>query len=90
MNRKTAIAFGGLFVVAASAAYGQQQNSPVVGPGYVFGNESVSDSATRDELPLPALLTIGGVPVHVWAPVEPHYSSEADRDPAAQSLWTGG
>jgi hypothetical protein len=87
MNRTIAVALGGFVVLAASAAYGQERRSPVVEAGHLFTAGPSADSSARDEPRSPSLFTIGGLDVHVWAPVEPHYNGAANRDPAAQSFW---
>ena len=89
MNRTIAVAFGGFAVIAASAAYGQERSSPAIDASQVFGARPSADGSTRDE-PRSPLFTIGGLDVRVWTPVEPHYNGEANRDPAAESLWGAG
>jgi hypothetical protein len=90
MNPMITVAFGGLAVLAASTAFGQERSSSAVDTGYVFGAGPVADGFARDESQSPPLFTIGGVGVRVWAPMEPHYNGEANRDPAAESLWGPG
>jgi hypothetical protein len=89
MNRTIAVAFGGFAVLAASTAYGQERSSPIIEAGHVFGAAPSADDFARGE-PRSSLFTIGGLNVRVWAPVEPHYNGEANRDPAAESLWSAG
>jgi hypothetical protein len=86
MNPIMTFAFGSLALLAASGAYAQQRNSPAAGASYVFGAGPTS-GGSPDAPGSSPLFTIGGVGVHVWAPVEPHYNGEANRDPAAESLW---
>jgi hypothetical protein len=90
MNRVLAVAFGGLVMLVAAAAYGQEPNSPAADPGYVFGIGPGAGGSAQDELPSPPLFTIGGLDVRMWAPVEPHYNGAANRDPAAEPFWNGG
>jgi hypothetical protein len=40
--------------------------------------------------PTTSLFTIGGVGVHVWAPVEPPYNAEANGNLAARNIWSPG
>jgi hypothetical protein len=87
MNPIMTAALGSLALLAASAAYAQQRNSPAAGASYVFGAGPASGGSPVDAPGSSPLFTIGGVGVHVWAPVEPHYNGEANRDPAAESLW---
>jgi hypothetical protein len=35
------------------------------------------------------LFTIAGIPADVWAPVEPHYDANNDRNLAADPFWAG-
>ena len=90
MNREIAIAFGAFVALAAAAAHGQEPSPPDVDSGYVFGRGSAVDGSARGGAQSPALFTIGGMNVRVWAPMEPHYNTEADRDPAAEPLWGAG
>ena len=90
MNPMITVAFGGLAVLAASTAYGQERNSSSIDTGYVFGAGPAADGSARNEPGSPPLFTIGGVDVRVWAPVEPHYNGEANRDPTEESLWGPG
>jgi hypothetical protein len=50
----------------------------VTEPGPVPGQE---DRQSR------RLFTLDGLDVHVWAPLEPHYNAEANRNLAGQSIW---
>jgi hypothetical protein len=90
MNPMITAAFGGFVVLAASTAYGQERSSPAVDTDDVFGAGVVANGSLRDEPGSSPLFTIGGMGVRVWAPVEPHYNGEANRDPTAESLWGPG
>ena len=90
MNRVLAVAFGGLVMLAAVTAYGQEPNSPAAAPGYVFGIGHGADGSAQDQPQSPPLFTIGGLDGRIWAPVEPHYNGTANRDPAAEPFWNGG
>jgi len=90
MNRNLAVAFGGLVILAAAAAYGQEPNSPAADTSNVFGAGSAADGSAWEEPQSPTLFTIGGLDVHIWTPVEPHYNGEADRDPAGEPFWNAG
>jgi hypothetical protein len=87
MNRKLAIAFAGIVILTAAAAYGQQLNLQAVSPGYVPGLGSTAAGSPRSETQSAPQFTIGGVGVHVWAPLEQHYNSGANRDPAGEPPW---
>jgi hypothetical protein len=84
MNRWVAVVFGVVAVAGAATANGQEQypQAPGVGqvtePGLVPGQE---DRQSR------RLFTLDGLDVHVWAPLEPHYSAEVNRNPAGQTIW---
>jgi hypothetical protein len=90
MNRSLAVAFGGLVMLAAAAAFGQEAGSPTADPGYVYGIGPGADGSARDEPQSSPLFTIGGLDVQIWAPVEPHYNGAASRDPAGEPFWNGG
>jgi hypothetical protein len=87
MHPIMAVALGGLAVMVASTANSQERNSPMPYTGQAYGTGSAADGAARDEPPSRPLFTVGGLDVHVWAPAEPHYNGDADRDPAAEPLW---
>jgi hypothetical protein len=90
MHPIMAVAFGGLAVMAASTANGQERSSPMPDTGHAFGIGSAADGAAQDQPQSRPLFTVGGLDVRVWAPVEPHYNGDANRDPAAESLWRAG
>ena len=90
MNRVLAVAFGGLVMLAAVAAYGQEPNSPDADPGCVFGIGPGADGSAQDEPQSPPLFALGGLDVRIWAPVEPHYNGAANRDSAGEQFWNGG
>ncbi|MEA2743898.1 MAG: hypothetical protein QOG25_2269 [Acetobacteraceae bacterium] len=90
MHPIMAVALGGLAVMAASNANGQEPGPPIPDTSHAYGIGSTADDAARDEPRSPPLFTVGGLDVRVWAPVEPHYNSGANRDPAAESLWHAG
>jgi hypothetical protein len=85
-----AVAFGGLAVMAVSNAHGQDRASPMPDTGHAYGLGYAADGAARNEPRSNPLFTVGGMDVRIWAPVEPHYNSDADRDPAAESFWHAG
>ena len=90
MNRIIAVVFGVLAVAGATAAYGQERNPQMPSASDIIGPVSggiESERSDRQSLPL---FTFGGLEVRVWAPVEPHYSSEANRNLADQPFWGAG
>jgi hypothetical protein len=84
MNRRVAVVFGVVVVAGPATANGQEQFSQppgadqVTAPGFVSG---------RDDQQSRRLFTLDGLDVHVWAPLEPHYSAEANRNLAEQTIW---
>ena len=84
MNRRVAVVFGVVVVAGPATANGQEQFSQppgadqVTAPGFVSG---------RDDQQSRLLFTLDGLDVHVWAPLEPHYSAEANRNLAEQTIW---
>jgi len=86
MNRTIAVVFGGLAALAASAAYGQERHSSVADASYVSGIGPAADGSAQDEPRSPPLFAIGGLDVRLWAPVQPYYNGEANRDPAEEPL----
>jgi hypothetical protein len=90
MNRILTLAFGGIALVAASTAYGQEPGSQIPNAGYMFGlGPDVNGSGQSEQRSLP-LFTLGELDIHVWAPMQPHYNANANRDPAAEPFWNGG
>jgi hypothetical protein len=84
MNQLISVAIGGLALVAASTAHGQDLRPLSPDGGYVFG---AGPEPVPDEPRTSPLFTLGGLDFRVWAPVEPDYSIESNRDPAGEPLW---
>jgi hypothetical protein len=84
MNRCVVVVFGLVVVAGARSANGQEQYpqpsgvGQVTEPGFVPGQD---DGQSR------RLFTLDGLDVHVWAPLEPHYNAEANRNLAGQTIW---
>jgi hypothetical protein len=87
MNQLIAVAFGGLAVVAASAAHGQDRSTLHPDAGYMFGTGSAASGGTPGEPLASPLFNLGGLDIGVWAPVEPHYNADGGRDPAGEPFW---
>jgi hypothetical protein len=87
MNQITAMAIGGLAMVAASAAHGQERNTPVADANSAFGIGQDAVGSPPAEPRSSPLFTFGGLNIRVWAPVEPHYSADANRNLAGEPLW---
>jgi hypothetical protein len=84
MNQLISIAIGGLAIVAASTAHSQDLRPLAPDSGYMFGT---GPDAVPDEPRTSPLFNFGGLDFRVWAPVEPHYNTDANRDPASDPLW---
>ena len=87
MNQIMALAFGGLAVMAASTAHGQERSTLTPDTGHTLGIGPAADGSPPGEPRSSPLFTLGGLDVHVWAPVEPHYNADANRDPAGEAFW---
>jgi hypothetical protein len=85
MNIAAAVILGSLVTVMTTAAFAQEQMLPPAGADQQIG--AASGPAPRDPGRLPPLFKIGGLPVHVWTPVEPDYNAHANRNLAADRLW---
>jgi hypothetical protein len=87
MNQIMALALGGLAVMAASTAHGQERNTPDPDTSSVFGTGQAAVGSPPGEPRSSPLFTFGGLNVHVWAPMEPHYNADANRNLAGDPLW---
>jgi hypothetical protein len=83
--RAVAMVFS-LGIGSAYAGNGDGQSAP---PPFTSARDQ-SKSVSVDALRTRPLFTIGGVGVHVWAPVPPPYNAEANGDLAARYLWGAG
>jgi hypothetical protein len=90
MNVILTAALGGLAMVAASAAFGQERSSLAPDTGYELGTEPGANGSAQGEPRTFPLFTLGDLDVRVWTPLEPHYNAEANRDPAAEPFWGAG
>jgi hypothetical protein len=87
-----AIAFGTVVAMAASTAYAQGTSATLSSTTHAtqapyFFSPGVEQSGRQSSAPL---FTIGGFGVHVWAPVEQPYNTDADRNVAADPIWAAG
>ena len=90
MNRSVAVVFGVVVVAGLPTANGQEPNSqpPSVDQVTTAGQTGfVSGRGDRQSHPP---FKLGGLGVRVWAPLEPHYNVEANRNLAGQSIWSAG
>ncbi len=84
VNRCVVVVFGLVVVAGARSANGQEQYPQPPGVGQVTEPGSVPGQDDRQSR---VLFTLDGLDVHVWAPLEPHYNAEANRNLAGQSIW---
>ena len=75
-----------LGIGTAYAADGDGQSAPPAFRSNQVQPHSISGASTRSR----PLFSIGGIEVHVRAPVAPPYSAGADQDLAARTIWGAG
>jgi hypothetical protein len=90
MNRCVAVVFGVVLVARATTASGQEQNPQLPGIGQVTAPGLTGIVSGRDDRQSRPLFTLGGLGVRVWAPLEPHYNAEANRNLAGESIGGAG
>jgi hypothetical protein len=90
MNTTGALILGTFVAVGATAASGQEQYPTKAGANRQIGTFTATVAPEPSDLQSRPLFTIGGLPVRVWAPVEPHYNAAANRNIAADPLWGPG
>jgi hypothetical protein len=75
-----------------------------VGVGSAYAGDADGQSASPTLAPKPGefqsvlagaprsfpLFTIGGVEIHMWAPVAPPYNAESNEDLATKNIWSAG
>ncbi|HEY0182534.1 MAG TPA: hypothetical protein VGC09_06960 [Rhodopila sp.] len=85
-----AVALGAVALMAATAATAQAQN-PQVPDSTLFSRAPAAPPASLQAQSQPRpLFTIGGLEVHLWAPVESPYNANMNRNQAANPLWEAG
>ena len=86
--KRTGAAVLGLFAVMVATGVSAAAQSPQTpGISHEVTGSSVA-SGTEGSVPQShTLFTIAGVGVSVWAPVEPFYNGNANRNLAADPLW---
>jgi hypothetical protein len=75
-------------MMVASTANGQERRSPLPDIGHALGIGSAADGAAQDEPQSRPRFTVGNLDIRVWAPVEPHYNPDANRNLAGEPPWT--
>jgi hypothetical protein len=82
------MALGASVLMVATVASGRARSSEVPGVSQATPAQPIpagNNSSVPQSTPL---FTIGGVVgVYLWAPVEPAYDANANRDPTANPLW---
>ena len=87
MNTAGALILGTFVAIGATSAFGQEQLPEDAGTNHRFGASSASVAPEPDDRQSRPLFKIGGLPVRVYAPVEPPYNAAANRNLAADPLW---
>jgi hypothetical protein len=88
MNGIGAIALAASVLMVATVASGRARSSEVPGASKATPAQSVPAGNKSSVPPSTPLFTIGGVVgVYLWAPVEPAYDANANRNIAANPLW---
>jgi hypothetical protein len=82
-----ALILGTFVAIGATSAFGQEQLPEDAGTNHRFGASSASVAPEPDDRQSRPLFKIGGLPVHVYAPVAPPYNAAANRNLAADPLW---
>jgi hypothetical protein len=90
MNTISAAILGASALMVATVAPGRAQNSEVPSMSQTTRVQSAPAGTGRTVPQLTPLFTIGGVPVYLWAPVEPPYNTHAGQDLATDPLWMAG
>ena len=86
MSTARAIIFGVIGMFAATAVYAQGTGQ-VAGTAAGFGGQTVTVGPRQAQTQATPLLSIGNLPVGIWAPVPPPYDVTANRSGAANPLW---
>ena len=87
MNRSVAVVFGVVVVAGSPTANGQEPNPQPPSVDQVAATGQTGFVSSQDRRQSHPLFTLGGLGVRVWAPLEPHYNVEANRNLAGQSIW---
>jgi hypothetical protein len=85
MNTAGILILGTFVAVMITACSGHEQTLAAAGPKQQIG--ASSSSVVQEPDGSSPLFKIGRLPVHVWAPVEPGYNTEANGNLAADPLW---
>jgi hypothetical protein len=90
MNRIRAIVLGASVLMVATAASGRARSPEVPSASQATPTQSapgVTESSAPQSAPL---FTFRGMTVYLWAPVEPTYDADMNRNSAADPMWEWG
>jgi hypothetical protein len=87
MNRLVAVALCASALMAATVDDGRTREAPR--PSQAAPNQSIQ-AVTGSASQSTPLFKIGGMTVHIWAPVEPTYNANANRNLSGDALWESG
>lgn len=87
MNRIGAVMLGASALMVATVASGRAESSAVTSASEATTSRLAPTGGIPEKTPL---FTIGGVGVYLWAPVEPPYNANSNRNGAADPLWEAG
>jgi hypothetical protein len=90
MNRVGTVVLGASALIAATVDSGWARRVEAPNASQARPTNSVP-AVTESSSPQPTpLLTIGRMRVYLWAPVEPTYDANTNRNLAADPLWESG
>ncbi len=90
MNRMGAVVLGASGLMAATIDAGWSRGAAVPNASQATPTQSVpavTESIAPQSTPL---FTLRGMTVYLWAPVEPTYDANMNRNSAANPLWESG
>jgi hypothetical protein len=88
MHMIRAFVLGAMALTVGTAASAETPTLPST--GQTTAAPSLLENSQRSEQQSRPLFTIGGVEVHLWAPVEQPYDSHMNRTAAANPMWESG
>jgi hypothetical protein len=90
MNKLGVVAFAAAALTVSAAASAQAQTPASPDVSHVTRAPALPPPPQQGEPQSRSLFTIGGFEVHLWAPVEPHYDPNLNRNQAANPVWDDG
>jgi hypothetical protein len=88
MNTIGALAIGAFALVAATGASAASRQSQNASDSQVLQAPAPPSTQQPGEVEVHPLFAIGDLPVGVWAPVEPPYNANMNRNQAANPIWS--